>query len=165
LHKGKPTLHKCKAAGARGSFATLHTKLRGCEAIAAFKGRSQTLHLGKDFEQVCLNAKFGCGQCFFKKRRYLPRINGLSLKFKKQALIYVLSMYESAKVIGAGAATIALAGAGTGIGIVFGSLISAVARNPSLTKQLFSYSILGFALTEAIALFTLMVVFLILFAL
>jgi F-type H+-transporting ATPase subunit c len=35
----------------------------------------------------------------------------------------------------------------------FGSLITAVARNPSLTKQLFSYSILGFALTEAIALF------------
>lgn len=73
-------------------------------------------------------------------------------------------MYESAKVIGAGAATIALAGCGAGIGIVFGSLITAVARNPSLTKQLFSYSILGFALTEAIALFTLMVVFLILFA-
>jgi F-type H+-transporting ATPase subunit c len=55
---------------------------------------------------------------------------------------------ESAKVIGAGAATIALAGCGAGIGI--GSLITAVARNPSLTKQLFSYSILGFALTEAI---------------
>jgi F0F1-type ATP synthase membrane subunit c/vacuolar-type H+-ATPase subunit K len=35
----------------------------------------------------------------------------------------------------------------------FGSLITAVARNPSLTKQLFSYSILGFV-TEAIALFT-----------
>jgi F-type H+-transporting ATPase subunit c len=50
-------------------------------------------------------------------------------------------MYESAKVIGAGAATIALAGCGAGID--FGSLITAVARNPSLTKQLFSYSILG----------------------
>ena len=70
----------------------------------------------------------------------------------------------AAKLIGAGCATIALAGCGAGIGIVFGSLITAVARNPSLTKQLFSYSILGFALTEAIALFTLMVVFLILFA-
>jgi F0F1-type ATP synthase membrane subunit c/vacuolar-type H+-ATPase subunit K len=32
----------------------------------------------------------------------------------------------------------------------FGSLITAVARNPSLTKQLFSYSILGFALTETL---------------
>jgi F-type H+-transporting ATPase subunit c len=65
-------------------------------------------------------------------------------------------MLEGAKLIGAGCATIALAGAGAGIGIVFGSLISSVARNPSLTKQLFGYAILGFALTEAIALFALM---------
>ena len=53
--------------------------------------------------------------------------------------------------------------AGAGIGIVFGSFISAVARNPSLTKTLFGYAILGFALTEAIALFALMMAFLILF--
>ena len=53
--------------------------------------------------------------------------------------------------------------AGAGIGIVFGSLINSVARNPSLTKQLFGYAILGFALTEAIALFALMMSFLILF--
>jgi hypothetical protein len=38
-----------------------------------------------------------------------------------------------------------------------------VARNPSLAKQLFGYAILGFALTEAIALFALMMGFLILF--
>ena len=43
-------------------------------------------------------------------------------------------MAEGAKLIGAGCATIALAGAGAGIGIVFGSFISSVARNPSLTK-------------------------------
>ncbi len=67
-------------------------------------------------------------------------------------------MVDGAKLIGAGCATIALAGAGAGIGIVFGSLINSVARNPSLTKQLF-----GFALTEAIALFALMMAFLILF--
>jgi F-type H+-transporting ATPase subunit c len=59
--------------------------------------------------------------------------------------------------------TLSLAGAGAGIGIVFGSLINSVARNPSLTKQLFGYAILGFALTEAIALFALMMAFLILF--
>ena len=70
-------------------------------------------------------------------------------------------MAEGAKLIGAGCATIALAGAG--IGIVFGSFISSVARNPSLTKTLFGYAILGFALTEAIALFALMMAFLILF--
>lgn len=72
-------------------------------------------------------------------------------------------MLEGAKLIGAGCATIALAGAGAGIGVVFGSLINSVARNPSLTKQLFGYAILGFALTEAIALFALMMAFLILF--
>jgi F-type H+-transporting ATPase subunit c len=72
-------------------------------------------------------------------------------------------MTEGAKLIGAGCATIALAGAGAGIGIVFGSFISSVARNPSLTKVLFGYAILGFALTEAIALFALMMAFLILF--
>lgn len=71
---------------------------------------------------------------------------------------------QSAKFIGAGLSTIALAGAGVGIGTVFGSLINAVSRNPSLTKQLFIYAIFGFALTEAIALFGLMMAFLILFA-
>ncbi len=72
-------------------------------------------------------------------------------------------MAEGAKLIGAGAATLALAGAGVGIGNVFGSLINAVARNPSMTKVLFGYAILGFAMTEAIALFALMMAFLILF--
>ena len=69
-----------------------------------------------------------------------------------------------AKLIGAGLATIALGGAGVGIGVVFGCLIVGVSRNPSMMKQLFSYAILGFALTEAIALFGLMMAFLILFA-
>jgi len=72
-------------------------------------------------------------------------------------------MLEGAKSIGAGAATIASAGAAIGIGNVFSSLIHSVARNPSLAKQLFGYAILGFALTEAIALFALMMAFLISF--
>ena len=67
------------------------------------------------------------------------------------------------KFIGAGLATVSLAGAGVGIGSVFAALISALARNIALEKQLFSYAILGFALTEAIALFGLMMAFLILF--
>jgi len=67
------------------------------------------------------------------------------------------------KFIGAGLATISLAGAGVGIGSVFSSLVLAYARNPSLQKQLFTYTILGFALTEAIALFGLMMAFIILF--
>lgn len=69
----------------------------------------------------------------------------------------------SARMIGAGLATIGVAGSGVGIGIVFGSLVNAVSRNPSLKKDLFVYALLGFALTEAIALFALMMAFLILF--
>lgn len=68
-----------------------------------------------------------------------------------------------AKLIGAGLATISIGGAGVGIGVVFGSLVIGFSRNPNLEKQLFAYTIIGFALTEAIALFGLMVTFLILF--
>ena len=72
---------------------------------------------------------------------------------------------QAAKFLGAGLATIGLAGAGVGIGSVFGALIIGTSRNPSLKDELFKMAILGFALTEAIALFALMIVFLLLFAL
>merc|ERR1711925_8378 len=71
---------------------------------------------------------------------------------------------SAAKYIGAGAATVGAAGSGAGIGSVFGSLIIGYARNPSLKQQLFSYAILGFALSEAMGLFCLMMAFLLLFA-
>jgi F-type H+-transporting ATPase subunit c len=58
-------------------------------------------------------------------------------------------MLAAAKYIGAGVACSGLIGAGAGIGTVFGSLILAVARNPQLKGQLFTYAILGFALAEA----------------
>ena len=73
-------------------------------------------------------------------------------------------LLQSAKKIGAGLATFGLTGAGLGIGVVFGSLIIATARNPNQRGELFRIAILGFALTEAIALFSLMFAFLILFA-
>jgi F-type H+-transporting ATPase subunit c len=73
-------------------------------------------------------------------------------------------LLSAAKLLGAGLATISLAGTGAGIGVVFGSLLLSVSRNPSLEKTLFTYAILGFALTEAIALFGLMMAFLILFS-
>ena len=73
-------------------------------------------------------------------------------------------MAQAAKVIGSGLATIGLAGAGVGIGIVFGALILGTARNPILRPQLFTYSILGFALSEATGLFALMMSFLLLYS-
>jgi len=75
-----------------------------------------------------------------------------------------LDIDQAAKYIGAGAATVGVAGSGAGIGSVFGSLVIGYARNPSLKQQLFSYAILGFALSEAMGLFCLMMAFLILFA-
>lgn len=74
-------------------------------------------------------------------------------------------LLTAAKMIGAGLATIGLAGAGVGIGSVFGALVLGVSRNPNMKDELFRIAILGFALTEAIALFALMMAFLILFAL
>lgn len=72
-------------------------------------------------------------------------------------------LVEASQKIGAGISTFGLAGAGIGIGLIFGSLIEGVSRNPTLQDDLFKLAILGFALTEAIALFALMIAFLILF--
>lgn len=71
---------------------------------------------------------------------------------------------NAAKFIGAGLATIGLVGAGVGIGVIFGAFLMAYSRNPQLKDDLFKYAILGFALTEAIALFALMMAFLILYS-
>jgi F-type H+-transporting ATPase subunit c len=69
---------------------------------------------------------------------------------------------EMARVIGAGLATISITGAGVGIGLVFAALINSYSRTPNLQNQLFTYAIIGFAFCEAIALFGLMMAFLIL---
>ena len=43
-------------------------------------------------------------------------------------------------------------------------VLYSLVRNPGLKQQLFSYAILGFALSEAMGLFCLMMAFLLLFA-
>jgi F-type H+-transporting ATPase subunit c len=58
-------------------------------------------------------------------------------------------MVAAAKVIGAGLATFGLAGAGAGVGTVFGSFLTAVARNPNEMATLRTWAFVGFALTEA----------------
>ncbi len=70
---------------------------------------------------------------------------------------------EAAKMIGAGLAVFPLLGVGLGIGSIFSTLISSIARNPEVRKDVFAIGILGFALTEAVALFALLIAFLILF--
>lgn len=76
--------------------------------------------------------------------------------------------YEAAKVmgqlIGAGLATIALGGVGIGIGLIFGNYIQGSLRNPAAAPKVFGNVLLGFALTEAIALFALVIALLELYA-
>ena len=68
------------------------------------------------------------------------------------------------KALVAGIAVFALFGVGLALGNIFSTLISSVARNPSARDTVFPIGILGFALTEAVALFALLIAFLILFA-
>lgn len=70
---------------------------------------------------------------------------------------------EAAKLIGAGLAVIALSGVAVGIGNIFSALVTSIARNPAARNEVFGIGILGFALTEAIALFALVVALLLLF--
>jgi F0F1-type ATP synthase membrane subunit c/vacuolar-type H+-ATPase subunit K len=46
-----------------------------------------------------------------------------------------MSILAASKMVGAGCATIALAGVGAGLGVMFGSLINGAARNPNIAKQ------------------------------
>jgi F-type H+-transporting ATPase subunit c len=111
-------------------------------------------------------------------------------------VINLNQVIEAARFIGAGSATIGIAGAGVGIvtyldfvnmqqemiqirnysdscrisynrycwsrsrnSYVFGSFLVAYSRNPQMGGQMFAYTLLGFALCEAIALFGLMMGF------
>jgi F-type H+-transporting ATPase subunit c len=71
----------------------------------------------------------------------------------------------SAKLIGAGLAAAGLAGVGVGLGLIFSAWINAIGRNPSSRSVVSGVGWIGFALTEAVALYGLVVVFLILFVL
>ena len=68
-----------------------------------------------------------------------------------------------ARMIGAALAVLPLFGVGLAIGQIFSTAISSIARNPSIKKDVLPIAILGFALTEACALFALLIAFMILF--
>ena len=70
---------------------------------------------------------------------------------------------ESARLLGAGLASIALIGAGVGIGIIFGNYLSGALRNPSAAPGQFTNLLIGFALAEATGLFGLLIALIILF--
>ena len=70
---------------------------------------------------------------------------------------------EAAKMIGAGLATLGMIGAGFGVGSVWASYFQALARNPAAKDDIGVSVWIGFAVTEAVALFALLVSLMILF--
>ena len=69
-----------------------------------------------------------------------------------------------AKDIGAGLATIGVAGSGVGIGNLFGQFVAAVGRNPAARDRMLRDVLLRFALTEAVALYALVIALILLFS-
>jgi F-type H+-transporting ATPase subunit c len=69
----------------------------------------------------------------------------------------------AAKAIGAGIAMIALAGVGIGVGAIFSSMVSSIARNPGARETVFPIGMIGFAVTEAVALFAIVIAIMIMF--
>ena len=70
---------------------------------------------------------------------------------------------EAMKLLAAGIAVIPLFGVGIGLGNLFGNIISAIGRNPTVAGEVKSTGLLYFALIEAVALFALLIAFIILF--
>ena len=71
---------------------------------------------------------------------------------------------EAAKLIGAGLAAIGTGAAGIGVGSLFGNFLSGALHNPSAADGQFGRLIFGFAVTEALGIFALLIALLLLFA-
>ncbi|MEC5289057.1 MULTISPECIES: F0F1 ATP synthase subunit C [unclassified Aurantimonas] len=71
---------------------------------------------------------------------------------------------DAAKFIGAGLATLGMGGAAIGLGNIFGQYLAGALRNPSAADGQFGRLIFGFAVTEALGIFALLVALLLLFA-
>ena len=70
---------------------------------------------------------------------------------------------QGIRLLAAALALIPLLGVALALGKIFADWISSVARNPGAGESVQPVGLLGFALTEAIALFALIVAFIILF--
>jgi F-type H+-transporting ATPase subunit c len=66
---------------------------------------------------------------------------------------------DAAKLIGAG-----IACTGVGVGVIFGNYLSGALRNPAAAASQFGNLIFGFAVTEALGIFSLVIAFLLLYA-
>lgn len=76
-----------------------------------------------------------------------------------------LNLVEVAKLLGAALAVgLGMMGPGLGIGLLVSKALEAIGRNPEASGKIQTTMILGVAFVEALAIFTLVVAFIILFA-
>jgi F-type H+-transporting ATPase subunit c len=91
----------------------------------------------------------------------MPSIRVIEDPVKDHAKEFIMDPI-AAKYIGAG---IGMGGAGVGVGAIFGHYLAAALRNPSAAQGQFGNLIFGFAVTEALGIFSLLIALLLLFAL
>ncbi|MDO6962634.1 F0F1 ATP synthase subunit C [Rhizobium alvei] len=70
---------------------------------------------------------------------------------------------EAAKYIAAGIACLGMGGAALGLGNIFGNFLAGALRNPSAADGQFGRLVFGFAVTEALGIFSLLIALLALF--
>lgn len=75
------------------------------------------------------------------------------------------SLIKAAQFIGAGLSMIGALGGGIGIGLSVHGALGGMARNPDMSGNLMTNMILGIAFSEAIAIYCLVIAFLMLFVL
>jgi F-type H+-transporting ATPase subunit c len=71
---------------------------------------------------------------------------------------------EAAKFIGAGLACFGMAGAAIGVANIFANFLSGALRNPTASAGQFGNLVFGFAVTEALGIFSFLIALLLLFA-
>ncbi|MCB1489365.1 MAG: F0F1 ATP synthase subunit C [Bauldia sp.] len=70
---------------------------------------------------------------------------------------------EAAKFLGAGIACMGMGMVGIGLGHIFGNYLAGAIRNPAAADGQFGRLIFGFAVTEAMGIFSLLVALILLF--
>ena len=79
------------------------------------------------------------------------------------AKIIALGNANAAKLIGAGIATFGMGLAALGVGIIFGLFLQGALRNPSAANSQRPNLLFGFAVTEALGIFSFLVALILLF--
>eukprot|EP01010_Urceolus_cornutus_P002270 NODE_2894_length_451_cov_496.161692_g2189_i2.p1 GENE.NODE_2894_length_451_cov_496.161692_g2189_i2~~NODE_2894_length_451_cov_496.161692_g2189_i2.p1 ORF type:complete len:104 (-),score=34.95 NODE_2894_length_451_cov_496.161692_g2189_i2:92-403(-) len=90
------------------------------------------------------------------------RSSALTQSNRGAAIAYEVTL-NGANLIGAGAAASGVGVPAIGVAMCFSAYMLAAARQPNMAPKLLPYCIMGFALSEALALFTFMIALLELF--